>query len=219
MLNNSALNTLRDRGYVATAEINLDDAVSASRELGEVTVDRRSPDLVRRISPQSVASAKQNTLSSRYGIGRFPFHTDAAHWEHPPEFVCLYCENPGGGSRPTELIDTSIWIIEHELRISLMSDVWKTGHYRPRLCTVSDERDGPIRIRYDTGCMEPRGTQSSSTQIEIEHLISMSSRITIGWTSRLLLVINNSRMLHARGSSTRPDPERVLIRILVGGQQ
>jgi hypothetical protein len=212
-------NTLRDQGYVLISGVGLDNAVSMARGLGMITMDRRSPELVRRISPQPIESAKPNTLSSRYGSGRFPFHTDAAHWEHPPDFVCLYCECPGSGGRPTELIDTHAWKIKPQLRLSLLSDIWKTGFRNPWLCTVGSVKNGDMRIRYDVGCMEPRGTSAARTQIEIERIICASTRIMVTWSPKSLLVINNSRMLHARGNSTRSDADRVLLRILVGGQQ
>lgn len=219
MLNALALGMLRDQGYVIVPDIALDDALKAAHNLGDVTVDKRNPYPVRRISPQSIPVAKENTLSSRYGSGRFPFHTDAAHWRHPPEFVCLYCEEPGSGSRPTELIDTSIWRIEHGLRVLLLSSIWKTGYVRPWLCTVATEVDHTIRVRYDVGCMEPMGRNSVSTKVALERLIDTCSKVSVHWVSRSLLVINNLRMLHARGSSTQADSDRVLARILVGGNQ
>lgn len=219
MLDDQSLNALRDQGYAFISRIRLEDALAAVQGLGPITVDQRSPEPIRRISPQPIESAKTNTLSSRYGCGRFPFHTDAAHWEHPPDFVCLYCECPGSGDRPTELIDTSAWQMKFQLRVSLLSDIWKTGLQRPWLCTVGSEKDGDMRIRYDVGCMKPCGTAATKTQIEIERLIVASSRIAITWCSNSLLVINNFRMLHARGSSSRPDTDRVLCRTLIGGQQ
>lgn len=219
MLDDQSLNELRNQGYVFISRIGLEDAFAAAKGLGPITVDQRNPEPIRRISPQPIDSAKTNTLSSRYGCGRFPFHTDAAHWEHPPDFVCLYCECPGSGGRPTELIDTSAWQMKSQLRVSLLSDIWKTGLRRPWLCTVGSERGGDIRIRYDVGCMKPCGAAATKTQIDIERLIIASSRIAITWCSRSLLVINNFRMLHARGSSPRPDADRVLCRILIGGLQ
>jgi len=63
-------------------------------------------------------------------------------------------------------------------------------------------------------CMEPRGVAATRTQIEIERLICASTRTTITWSPKSLLVINNSRMLHARGNPTRFDLDRVLLRML-----
>lgn len=219
MVIDSVHKALRAEGYAKVSAVDLTDVVDCARSLGEISMDHRSPDPIRRISPQPLDSAKENTLSSRYGYKRFPFHTDVAHWERPADFVCLYCENVGKGRRPTELIDTSTWNMGRRFRVSLLSCLWKSGYVRPRLCTVGSKQDGTIRFRYDLGCMEPYGKQSAVTQAEIECLISSSHKVTIEWEGKTLLVIDNSRVLHARGNSARPDPDRVLFRVLVGGRQ
>lgn len=102
---------IRDQGYVFVPDTKLTEATAIARSLGEITTDRRSPDPYRAISPQTLEVAKANTLSRRYGMESFPFHTDVAHWNQPADFVFLYCESPGSGNRPTELIDTRQWHI------------------------------------------------------------------------------------------------------------
>jgi alpha-ketoglutarate-dependent taurine dioxygenase len=42
-----------------------------------------------------------------------------------------------------------------------------------------------------------------------------STVMPIYWRARDLLVIDNQRMLHARGSGSAPDQDRVLARILI----
>jgi L-asparagine oxygenase len=86
---------LRRAGYSLTHAVPETDLMGFVQALGSVRVDPRSPELVRDIRPQSVDSAKTNTLSSRYGTDPFPFHTDTAHWDRPARYLALYCVDPG----------------------------------------------------------------------------------------------------------------------------
>lgn len=207
------------QGYVFLRDMALPEATAIAQSLGEITADRRSPDPHRPISPQAIDAAKPNTLSSRYGLANFPFHTDVAHWKRPADFVLLYCENPGSGDRPTELIDARQWRVSDHLGHSLRSSLWKTGYLSPAFCTVVDYVDGLANWRYDVGCMRPAGNKSAQLQLEIEVLISSSKPLTVSWSKQALLVIDNKRMLHARGRAAMPDQDRKLIRMLVGGMQ
>jgi L-asparagine oxygenase len=197
----------------------LEQVLEIARSLGVITWDERHPVPYRRIRPQSVKSATPNTLSSRYGEGRFPFHTDAAHWRVPPTFVLLYCESPGAGGRPTELIDTSSWQLNPKTRIALTSGVWRAAHKSPHLCSVAEESEGMLHFRYDSACMTPLGSVSCRLKEEIERQIQTSSVTRLSWSPGTLLVMNNQRILHARGGASVNDEGRTLLRVLVGGKQ
>jgi L-asparagine oxygenase len=206
-------------GYALVPDMTLPQVLSIASLLGDVTMDKRSPELYRRISPQPFENAKEKTLSSRYGMGAFPFHTDAAHWRCPAAYVLLFCENPGQAKRPTNLIDTYAWQIDDRLQHSMRSDLWKSGYRLPMLCTVGEEVRGLLSIRYDTDCMRPASAKSERLRLQLETLIAESAKIGISWVHNALLIVDNARMLHARGGARLPDEDRVLIRILVGGRQ
>lgn len=218
-LTGSTAAAFSSRGYCNVMLEHLDEVLDLARSLGTITFDTRHPELYRRIHPQQIETATPNTLSSRYGLGSFPFHTDGAHWRYPPQYLFLYCENPGPGDRPTVLIDTQTWKIDSEFRRSLISDVWKTGHHRPQLCTVGDEFEDALSIRYDSACMEPLGERARELHEKIEQTIVDSASSSVNWSPGKLLIINNHRMLHARGAARECDVTRVLVRILVGGVQ
>ena len=207
------------KGFATISGIQLADVMSLAKDLGEVTMDKRSPDLYRRISPQNQDVTKINTLSSRYGMGEFPFHTDVAHWKKPASYVLLYCEDVGAGHRPTQLIDTQAWSISTSLRHSLTCELWKSGYISPMLCTVGSDVNGDLSIRYDLGCMRPTGTKSHKLKKQLGELVLSSQKMTINWTCGLLVLIDNTRILHARGQACVPDTDRVIIRVLVGGKQ
>ena len=103
-----ALKTALGRdGYWVTHDVNPDALLDLACQLGSPQPDPRDHLLVKDIHPQPKERANPNTLSSRYGLGAFPFHTEAAYLSAPPRFLLLYCVHPGDGARPTLLLDAS----------------------------------------------------------------------------------------------------------------
>jgi len=58
--------------------------------------------LIQTLIPRNEATP--NTYSGIYGLDRFPFHTDLAHWRIPPRYLLLRCVT-GYADVPTLLID------------------------------------------------------------------------------------------------------------------
>jgi L-asparagine oxygenase len=193
-----------------------EDIHHIGESFGEIRVDPRSPQAVRDIRPQTLDEAKPNTLSSRYGVGSFPFHTDVAHWEDPARFLLLYCEQPGSGARPTHLQDTLAWGLSSDDRKATLTEVWKTGHLHPHLCTVCNVRDDRFAWRFDEGCMQPMTAGAKELRNALIDQIQGSQVIDVCWTAGSMLIIDNHRMLHARGRARRLDRDRVIKRILIG---
>jgi alpha-ketoglutarate-dependent taurine dioxygenase len=51
---------------------------------------------------------------------------------------------------------------------------------------------------------------------KIVRKIEASSPVEITWKKGQILIVNNHRVLHARGRSNVADPDRLLKRVLVG---
>ena len=184
--------------------------------LGKIVVDPRNPTPIRDIRPQTVSSSNPNTLSSRFGLGGFPFHTDAAHWKIPPRYLVLYCVHPGRGGRPTLIQDSSIWMEDKKLKHAALREVWKSGHQSPQLCTAGIMINERFAVRFDEACMEPMTRTASELRTRIRTLIQSSPVFDVIWTPETVLILDNQRMLHARGMASKHDFDRVLKRILVG---
>ncbi|WP_081494288.1 TauD/TfdA family dioxygenase [Bradyrhizobium genomosp. III] len=213
------LSQLQRKGYLFVSEVSEADLACTVQQLGSLRVDPRSPEPIRDIRPQDLNSAKQNTLSSRYGTGAFPFHTDAAHWDHPARYLGLYCVDPGEGKRATLLQDSQVWALDNDEQELACRALWATGHVRPRFCTFAKETCHGLEIRYDMDCMKPMTKEAHSLKAVLEARIQDCKSTRIEWHPKSLLIIDNRRMLHARGSSARPDTGRILKRMLVGGDQ
>lgn len=212
------MNRLESEGFSLTHRVCENDLLDILKPLGNVRVDPRSPEAVRVIRPQPFSSAKENTLSSRYGTAAFPFHTDTAHWAHPAQYLVLFCVNPGEGQRPTLIQDSRNWPLgpaEYELACKAL---WRTGHLQPKLCTLAEPTSSStMAVRYDRDCMRPMTAEARRLEGLLDVWISCASTVEITWEPQSLLVLNNRRMVHARGISKRTDTNRLHKRILIGG--
>lgn len=208
---------LENAGYLFAHGVHQTDLIDIAQRLAPIRVDRRSPELVRDIRPQPIDSAKQNTLSSRYGIDAFPFHTDTAHWDQPARYLVLYCVDPGEGKRPTLLQDSRDWQLDSAEAELACRALWKTGHVRPRLCMLAERKGDYLAIRFDRDCMRPMSAEARELENLIARRIDRTVHKQIDWEPRSLLIIDNQRMVHARGKSNQADTSRVLKRILAGG--
>jgi len=63
--------------------------------------------------------------------------------------------------------------------------------------------------------MNPMTANARRLKNNLDGCIGRSPVVDINWSEGSLLVIDNHRMLHARGKAIRNDPDRVLKRILI----
>lgn len=208
---------LEANGFIFARGVHEAGLLDAVRPFGTVRMDPRSPLPVRDIRPQPPNSAKVNTLSSRYGTDAFPFHTDTAHWDKPARYLALFCVDPGEGQRATLLQDSRAWRLEEDEIELACRALWKTGHVKPRLCMLAQRSADGIAVRYDKDCMRPMTREARELEALVEQRINHSEKTHISWEPECLLIIDNQRMVHARGKSARADESRVLKRILIGG--
>lgn len=208
---------LKSNGFCFVQGVSETELLDYVKPLGRIRADSRNPELIREIRPQSISTAKSNTLSSRHGTGRFPFHTDTAHWERPARYLILYCVTPGSGERPTLLQDSHSWkLIRGEMDLAARA-LWVVGNRTAKLTYVVLASDEQLSIRYDMDCMRPMTEEARELRNILVRKVETTPQLRIDWHAGDLLVIDNHRMVHARGAAKRDDEDRVLKRILVGG--
>lgn len=205
---------LQTRGYYYTRNFDTSQLEKFCLALGVPTSSRPGTVPIRDISPQIIPDRK-NTLSSRYGLDAFPFHTDTAFWRVPARYLVLRCVNPGSGSRPTLLNDSREWNPSNAETRLLENGVWRTSNSRPFLCSLITRSNSQYLFRFDRDCMRPMTRRSAGAYEVIEAKIQESSTIRIDWGAGDLLAVDNHRVLHARGTAARPDLDRVLTRVLI----
>lgn len=209
--------TIVTDGYCILDDVQHCEILNIATSLGTPTVDPRHPDVIRSLSPQDIARANPNTLSSRYGLDQFPFHSDTAHWRCPAKYILLYCGRSGAGRRQTFIIDSRQWILTTEELHLLTTSVWRSRYVRPFLCSPLEMVGAMWSVRYDLGCMTPYSPQSFKARTVLNKHIEASPNVRIDWYEGMLLILDNHRILHARGPSPVDDRDRIIERVLVGG--
>ncbi len=213
----SALNQsmLSDSHPLIVDHINESDSfLSLARKFGE-PLKLADGNYIKNLRVIDKIESRPNTLSSKYGIGGFPFHTDGAFMLPPPRWVLLRAVS-GNVSRSTyikpfvkffEGIDCQI------LRCSIWACNTGTQSY---FTTIQFSAGGLSGYRYDRDCM--RAANQSAKTIE-ETLFRRSECLpdqVFEWELNRVIAIPNWNYLHSRGESPMSsDSDRVLQRIYV----
>ncbi len=152
------------------------------------------------LRPTERSEANRNSLSSRYGLGAFPFHTDTAHWKNPCRYICIACKSPGSDKRPTILKNMDA-IPLSESQIDLLSYALflvrngRNSFYTSILSILEKER----QWRFDPGCMLPQNSSGIAAADLMGELIKLAPSEEVAWDSGDVLIIDNHRVLHGRG--------------------
>ncbi|SRR5260370_849737 len=163
---------LEREGDCVIHDVASDRLLDLAWALGQPEPDPREGVLVKDIRPQPKELANTNTLSSRYGMGAFPFHTEAAYLPTPPRFLLLYCVDPGDGGRPTVLLDGRKLLSRmpsHHRQGTWLVRAGRRPFLTHALCV---NPPGEIRIRYDKECVFPRGPAARSEEHTISQFLS-----------------------------------------------
>lgn len=191
------------------------DILRIAAMFGTPVAEPRDGVVVKPLRPVEMGAAPQNTLSSRYGTGCFPLHTEAAYWREPPDFLIFYCVGHGSGRQDTLLLDGDP-LARGPGSEALRTDPWIiSAGMRPFLCTVL--RQGPtdrLSIRFDRDCMRP-ATMTSVAKSIVESFVESAKPYSHRWQSGDLLILDNSRMLHGRGAATGVAEGRTLLKVMV----
>jgi Taurine catabolism dioxygenase TauD, TfdA family len=209
---------LKNVGWTITTIPNLREfdkyLIKIAMTLGEPRRLRTSGEIVQKLSPITASTAHPHSLSSKHSFGAFPMHTDTAHWPMPCRYVILGCSNEGSGARRTKLLDfKSLSVPKIETNL-LYSTPFRIVNGRNSFFSniLSTHRDF---IRYDPGCMNP----TSSSGNEVLEILSekrwKQETKEIEWKAGNVLILDNWRILHGRGTSSNKDSDRLLHRILI----
>lgn len=211
-------NQLAKRGWIEFTCDPSTNILTLANTLGRPVQSRINNDLVDRLVPIKQKNAHPKSLSAIYGTGEFPFHTDCAYMHIPPRYTLLRLSE-GYSDRATLLVDSYSLPFSVEERQIMLRDVWfiKGGH-RKFLSTILNINLVPNStiMRYDPGCMRPANPTFSHSADILNLYCSQATPTQIIWNVGKVLILDNWRILHARGSSLLGDTEhRILERVLI----
>lgn len=182
-----------------------------ARQLGR-PVQLENGSFTRTLCPTESSVAPKNSLSSRFGKGMFPFHTDTAFWSPPARLILLrgvrgdlrrptYVRDFGEllGGLPTQTVRRSSWICDIGTRkfYTLLAFENITGY----------------GFRYDLNCMRPADSNAKEIDALLRRRCTQLEGEKVEWREGRVIVINNWTHLHARGIAPMNEGERVLERI------
>jgi len=171
--------------------------------------------LIGEILVQDSFEAKADTLSSSFGRGRFPLHTDTAFWPVPARYLVFRATGdlrrpttvlpinriPGiFGNKMLEIISRSIWLLKTPSMATYCSMRFPVG-----------EADV---WRYDRQCMTPANSAAKEIAEAVDCL-SAGLADEIQWRADNAVVIANWVVLHGRGPEPANEAVRNLERIYV----
>jgi len=173
--------------------------------------------LIQELVPR--ATSTPNTYSGIFGLDRFPFHTDLAHWRLPPRYLLLRCVR-GFADVPTLLLDGCSLIDIVTL------DVLTRAIFKPRrpqdgaitLLRLCEPTDNGYRLRWDEIFLKPGSKVGDIANQRVRECLAdckpaAISLIHLGDT----LLIDNWRMLHARAPIPAGRENRKIERIYLEG--
>lgn len=152
--------------------------------------------------PLAGAHAQRNSLSSRHGLGSFPFHSDGAHWAVPPRWVVMWCV-ADEERRPTLVVP---WCHVRSASRGAPVVVLKARH-ASRYLELGNE------ARFDASVMMPANLDARGLFEAVRAPSMLASAVTIDWVPGRILVLDNHAVLHARGTPSAAG-RRVLRRAL-----
>jgi len=184
-----------------------------ARSLGN-PIPLESGAFVKQLKVTTSELARANSLSSRYGTGSFPFHTDTAFWRTPARLVLL--RGVGGNlSRPT-LVTPFAPIVEQISIQKLKQGAWICDKGRRKTyTTIFFEHEGLSGMRYDPSCMIPANKPAQEADEILRSRCFNIEGETIDWIEGRVAVIPNWSYLHARESFKSEDCSRLIERIYI----
>jgi L-asparagine oxygenase len=192
-----------------------------ARMLGEpLAIGAGGP--VHRLTPTVSHEASANSYSGLYGLGRFPMHTDMAHWHIPPRYLMLRCVR-GAAHVATYLRDS------RPITFKLGIDTLCGALVRPRrplrgkvqlLHLLETEPDGDRLFRWDQTFLEPATAASREISLRVHaELDAEPDAAVVSACPADTLVVDNWRMVLARSPVSHTATDRMVERVYIGDVQ
>jgi hypothetical protein len=166
--------------------------------------------LIENLTPRTRDAARPASLSSIYGLGALPVHTDCAYYNLPPQYVIL--RNIGDRTNCKTILISRRSLREHLGYESQTKGIWSVkGKNRMFFGKI----DNGKFVRWDANIMKPLNAEARAERRDMSNFLENSEVIRIEWTNYGdTLLFNNWYWLHAREKS-EDTTDRILQRVLV----
>jgi alpha-ketoglutarate-dependent taurine dioxygenase len=200
------------KAFGLTSFVYEQELLQLASEFGQAVPVRAGGELVQTLRVQFGSKCNKNSLTRRYGVGSFPYHTDGAYMDQVPRYLVLRSTSSIPSRRPTLIKDFITNLSSHELRV-LSTEQWRIDAGRKAFYSSVICANG---LRLDLDCMRPVCGDTSSTVAIIQSVLDRVKPTELHWNANRVVVIDNWRLVHARGVGDELDDEvRELERVLV----
>ncbi len=204
------LNALKKNGWIQIDGVDSELALmKMAQRIGD-PVPSPSGELIKCITPRICDDAHPGTLSHRFGTGTLPFHTDTAFWAVPARYLVFRVL--GDFRRRTHIVSFRS-IVDEALTDLVSYSIWLAK--TPRSAFYCSMRVQKIGFRYDGNCMQPVNDSAKAVKVAIETALNTCSSYPINWKAGRVVIVDNWRVLHARGDAPKDEGPRTLERIYV----
>lgn len=170
------------------------------------------------LTPMNKSEASMNTYSGIYGLEKFPFHSDLAHYFIPPRYIIIRSIFPS--SIPTILINSVNYFKEVGInyldKAIFMSRRPLNGKIFP--LKIRQKINGIELYRWDQMFITPVNEEAKILSEKVKKISSFTNEIEILYEeANKLLIIDNWKILHKRPAILDEKIDRKLERIYLSG--
>lgn len=162
------------------------------------------PVVISKLRPHETSDPRVNSLSSRYGLGSFPLHTDFSTHPRPPRFILFLARNP----RKTQTLICNAQKISDEFKMSeLLSSVFVIQKTFPHYCRMIEGLAPDNFYRFNSDVMVPKNGCAQRISNFIIH--DLKPDASIDWIKNCGALVFNWQALHGRAAVTASDGEQL----------
>lgn len=164
------------------------------------------------LRPMSQSDTKKYSMSRKYGLGVFPYHTDCAYYTRPPRFIFFRATNTDTSCATMLLRLSDLNLSIKELKC-LQSGLCIVKGYMKSF--YSSYLENGI-FRWDIDCIEPLDKEACIAGELVGNRISVFKPYKYYWGDKnKVLIVDNWQVIHAReqcGNNNRA-LERILVEV------
>lgn len=211
--------TVSQDGWVFIPELNpACTGVEIATQIGSSWFHERGG-FVHRLTPSGIDDVVPNTYSGRYGVERFPLHTDLAHHTEPPRYFLLRCVR-GYSEVSTNLIDGRDMVRSigaSLLARALVQPRRPRGGARPLLPIYQLHKGDHGLLRWDETYIQPASVAGEQAFASISCYLTKVAPTSIQLTAPGdTLIVDNWRMIHGRSAVPPYCQDRLIERAYLG---
>jgi hypothetical protein len=181
--------------------------VKLALSLGMPINSRKGAGLIDVLNSYKPEQVNKDSLSKRYGLNKFPVHTDCAYLKIPPKYILLRYTGSIVNPTPTVLIHFDISRLSDDELDFVKTKVWFVKNQNNGFYSSILEKD---ILRYDKEVMK----MVNPSEDKLDTILVKMDTSQINWHKDKVAVINNYSVLHYRPKISEKEKNcRILQRI------